>query len=157
MSRRLTRWVTCLIATAILAVATACGADPAPDVAVPQLGTTSSRVDDAIAAQDWEKARRELQTLIAQTAAGANSGKLTQEQANRIQSAAARLLAELPNSPPKPSPSPTPSQSRSPSKQADNQAEQSENKRKNAEKKSNEAEEERKQQTERRGRGKGNE
>jgi len=155
MSRRLTRWVTGVMATLILVVAAACGAEPAPDAAVPQLGTTLSRVDDAIVARDWESARRELQTLVAQTAAGADSGKLTQEQAERIQSAAARLLAELPDSPPPPSLSPTPSQSDTTSKEAEGQAEKSEEDRKKAEEKRKEAEEKRKEAEEKRKQEKG--
>lgn len=105
MSRRSVRWATPSVVGAILLTTGGCGGDPAPDVAVPRLETTLSRVDESIAGENWERARQAVQRLISQTEAALEAGTLTQQQADRIQAAAARLLSELPAPPPQ---SPTP-------------------------------------------------
>jgi hypothetical protein len=113
MSRSVARRTTSWVAAATLALTGACGDDLAPDAAVPALGKTLSRVDDSISDRNWEHARRQLQNLVAQTEDAANAGTLTQQQADRIQAAVARLLSELPDPPAQPTPaSPTPTEPR---------------------------------------------
>lgn len=97
MSRRTMRWATSLVAATVLVTTGGCGQEPAPDAAVPQLETALSRVDESIAGKNWERARQAVQKLISQTGAALEAGTLTQEQADRIQAAAARLLSELPD------------------------------------------------------------
>lgn len=77
MSRPSVRWATSLVLGAILLTTGGCGAETAPDVAVPRLETTLSRVDESIAGEDWERARQAVQRLISQTEAALEAGALT--------------------------------------------------------------------------------
>ncbi|MFC8504188.1 hypothetical protein ACFUC1_17650 [Pedococcus sp. NPDC057267] len=98
---------TSLIA-AIVLVAGACSAKPTPDAAVPRLKSTLSRVDASLASGNYTLARTTLTSLIAQTQTALQDGKLSQEQADRIQAAAGRLLSQLPDPPTHTPPSTTP-------------------------------------------------
>jgi outer membrane biosynthesis protein TonB len=127
MSRSLARRTTWCVAAATLALTGSCSDDLPPDAAVPGLGKTLSRVDDSIANRSWDHARRQLQNLIAQSENAANTGTLTQQQADRIQAAVARLLSELPDPPAQPTPpSPTPQEPGTGSNSTDDEKEDDE-------------------------------
>lgn len=106
-TQRTRRWATTFLFATLVLTTGACGEEPASDTSVPRLEMTLSRVDDSLANRNWEATRTALQTLIAQAQGALEDGTLGQEQADRIQAAAARLLSELPN-PPTQSPSPSP-------------------------------------------------
>jgi hypothetical protein len=91
-------------AAGLLAAMTGCGSATPPGEAVPGLRTQLSRVDAALADREYTQARRALDALTRETAAARDAGRLTDEQANRILAAAARLAADLPAQAPVPHP-----------------------------------------------------
>lgn len=99
-----THWATSLVVGVLLVATGGCGEEPSPKTAVPHLESALSRVDESIMRRNWERTRKAVQRLIVQAGAAREAGTLTQEQADRIQAAAARLLSELPEPPPPPPP-----------------------------------------------------
>ena len=115
-----------LVALALSAVLLAgCGSDSSPADAAPELADQLARVDRAVAAGDEARIRERVESLVAATEAARDSGRLDDEQADRILTAADALIARLPaeEPPPKPSPSPT-SSSPTPSPTPDEGAEE---------------------------------
>lgn len=134
MLRRAPRWVASLGAATLLVTTGGCGKEPAPDAAVPQLATALSRVDESISGKNWERARQELQNIISRTGMALEAGTLTKQQADRIQAAAARLLAELPDPPPQiPPPPPASPDPPTTSDEAEDSEEEAEERREDAE------------------------
>ena len=81
----------------VLLLLSGCGGDtPTPAEAVPELADTLSSLDDALADRRYAKARRVLNTLVQTTVDAREAGELAPEQADRVLSAAARLLSALP-------------------------------------------------------------
>lgn len=115
-----------LVALALSAVLlVGCGSDSSPADAAPELADQLARVDRAVAAGDEARIRDRVESLVAATEAARDSGRLDDEQADRILTAADALIARLPaeEPPPKPSPSPT-SSSPTPSPTPDEEAEE---------------------------------
>lgn len=115
-----------LVALALSAVLLAgCGGESSPADAAPELADQLARVDRAVTAGDEARIRDRVESLVAATEAARDSGRLDDEQADRILTAADALIARLPaeEPPPKPSPSPT-SSSPTPSPTPDEEAEE---------------------------------
>ena len=116
---------------AALALVTGCGGSSAPSDAVPALGTSLERVDDAIVEGRYDEARSELDELVATTNAAREDGDLERSEADRILAAAAQVKSALPAEPaepaeepadepaeePAPSEEPTPTESESESEE----------------------------------------
>jgi hypothetical protein len=99
-----------LAALALAAVLTAgCGSDSTPADAAPELAEQLARVDRAVATGEERQIRERVEALVAATEAARDSGRLDDEQADRILAAAEALLRRLPAEelPPEPSPSPS--------------------------------------------------
>ena len=81
----------------VLLLLSGCGSDTTtPAEAVPELADTLSSVDGALADHRFAAARRSLNTLVQTTVDAREAGELEPEQADRVLSAAARLLSALP-------------------------------------------------------------
>ena len=84
-------------ACAVLMLLSGCGGDPpTPADAVPELAETLSSIDDALADHRYAKARGSLKQLVQTTVDAREAGELEPDQADRVLSAAARLLSALP-------------------------------------------------------------
>jgi hypothetical protein len=100
---RMTEWMRRRLAAAALVLAVspallACGGDEsAPSEQVPALGRHLAEVDAAIEAGDHAKARAAVKELVAQAAQAQVDGKLSDEQAQRIVTAARSVLENLPD------------------------------------------------------------
>jgi hypothetical protein len=85
----------------VLALAPAlvsCGGDEAaPSEQVPALGKHLEEVDAAVEAGDHAKARAAVKELVAETARAQVDGELSDEQAQRIVTAARSVLENLPD------------------------------------------------------------
>lgn len=98
-----------LVALALTAVlAAGCGGEATPADAAPELAEQLTRVDRAVAAGDGAQIREQVEALVAATEAARDSGRLDDEQADRILAAADALLQRLPAEEPVPKPSPSP-------------------------------------------------
>lgn len=76
---------------------TSCGADEAaPSDRVPALGTQLEKIDEAVGAGDYDKARAAVKDLVTQVAQAQVDGQLSDEQAQRIVAAARSVLEGLP-------------------------------------------------------------
>ncbi len=118
-----------LVALALAAVLLAgCGGESSPADAAPELADQLARVDRAVAAGDEARIRDRVESLVAATEAARDSGRLDDEQADRILTAADALIARLPaeEPPPKPSPSPPSSSPPTTSPTPDEEAEEDE-------------------------------
>ena len=120
-----------LVALALSAVLLAgCGGESTPADAAPELADQLARVDRAVAAGDEARIRDGVESLVAATEAARDSGRLDDEQADRILAAADALMARLPaeEPPPKPSPSPAspspPTTSPTPDEEAEEEQEE---------------------------------
>ncbi|HEU5454546.1 MAG TPA: hypothetical protein VFU85_02550 [Nocardioides sp.] len=115
-----------LVALALSAVLLAgCGGESSPADAAPELADQLARVDRAVAAGDEARIRDRVESLVAATEAARDSGRLDDEQADRILTAADALIARLPAEEPRPKPSPSPtSSSPTPSPTPDEEAEE---------------------------------
>lgn len=101
------RFLAALVLGSLVLLSTAaCGEETAPADRVPELATLLDQVDEAVAAGDDDAARRSLEDLIAATEDARDSGELDDAEADRIVSAADRVLEGLPE-PPAEEPSPT--------------------------------------------------
>ncbi len=101
-----------LAALALAAVLTAgCGSGDTPADAAPELAEQLARVDRAVATGEERQIRERVEALVAATEAALESGRLDDEQADRILAAAEALLRRLPAEEPAPEPSPSPSTS----------------------------------------------
>jgi hypothetical protein len=101
-----------LAALALAAVLTAgCGSNSTPADAAPGLAEQLARVDRAVATGEDQQIRERVEALVAATEAARDSGRLDDEQADRILAAAEALLRRLPAEEPPPEPSPSPSTS----------------------------------------------
>ena len=77
----------------------ACGSsDEPPGEAVPALATTLTAVESALGDGDNVKAEALLNKLVASTERNREAGKISEEEADRILAAIARLTAALPES-----------------------------------------------------------
>ena len=101
--RHATRWVSILALTAVLAAG--CGQDT-PSEAAPELARQLAQVDRAVTTGDEARIRERVESLVSATEAARDTGRLDEEQADRILSAADALLARLPDGAPPPTPSP---------------------------------------------------
>lgn len=115
-----------LVALALSAVLLAgCAGESSPADAAPELADQLARVDRAVAAGDEARIRDRVESLVAATEAARDSGRLDDEQADRILTAADALIARLPAQEPRPKPSPSPtSSSPTPSPTPDEEAEE---------------------------------
>lgn len=89
---------------------TGCAGDTSPGEAVPALRQALSRVDEAVAAERYGRARAELTALVRQTVEAQEAGRISDEDAARILAAAAQLSASLPESSPTPTVTASPGQ-----------------------------------------------
>ena len=95
-----------LAALTLAAVLTAgCGSDSTPADAAPELAEQLARVDRAVATGEEQQIRERVEALVAATEAARESGRLDDEQADRILAAADALLRRLPAEEPAPEPS----------------------------------------------------
>lgn len=119
-----------LVAVALAAILLAgCGGESSPADAAPALADQLAGVDRAVAAGDEERIRDRVESLVAATEAARDSGRLDDEQADRILAAADALIARLPTEDPPPKPSPSspsssPSSSPTPSPTPDEEADE---------------------------------
>jgi len=98
-----------LVALALSAVLLAgCGGESAPADAAPELADQLARVDRAVATGDEARIRERVESLVAATEAARDSGRLDDEQADRILAAADAMLGRLPTEEPPPEGSPSP-------------------------------------------------
>jgi hypothetical protein len=98
-----------LALTAVLAAG--CGGDSTPADAAPELAEQLARVDRAVTTGDEARIRERVESLVAATEAARDAGRIDDEQADRILTAADALLGRLPaeepaSEPPSPPPSP---------------------------------------------------
>jgi hypothetical protein len=99
------RRLAALALTAVLAAG--CGGDSTPAEAAPELAEQLARVDRAVTTGDEARIRERVESLVAATEAARDAGRIDDEQADRILTAADALLARLPaEEPPSESPSP---------------------------------------------------
>ncbi len=97
-----------LTAVALLVTA-GCGSETSPADDVPALTASLDRVDDAIAAEEYDAARDAVAALTEIATRAEEAGTLDADQADRIVSAAEELLAALPGAETPPSePEPDP-------------------------------------------------
>jgi len=100
---RTTDWMRRRTAAAVLVLTlapalVACGGDEAvPSEQVPALGKHLEAVDEAIGAGDHAEARAAVKELVAEAARAQVDGELSDEQAQRIVSAARSVLENLPD------------------------------------------------------------
>lgn len=92
-----TRRTASLLAALLLGlVLGACSDEAPPGERAPALAERLDKVDEAVAEEDYEKARREVEDLVGETAKAQVNGDITDEQAKRILEAARDVLEELP-------------------------------------------------------------
>jgi outer membrane biosynthesis protein TonB len=84
------------VTAVMLVLVSGCGGSSAPSDAVPALGTSLDRVDDAIVEGRYDDARGELDELVATTTNARDDGDLERSEADRILAAAATLMSALP-------------------------------------------------------------
>lgn len=97
-------------AALVLSLVAGCGGEePQPSAAdqVPALSTQLERIDTALAAKRYERARDLLEQLTRTTIEARESGDLDGATADRVLAAASRLLAALPEPEPEPVPTTT--------------------------------------------------
>ncbi len=95
LGRRAAATVLALLITPVLV---ACGgAESAPSEQVPALGKQLERVDEAVEAGDYSRARAAVKDLVARVAQAQVDGELSDEQAQRIVTAARSVLESLPD------------------------------------------------------------
>jgi ribosomal protein S20 len=75
-----------------------CGSDEPPGKAVPALSDRLDKVDAAIQAGDYDKARAAVHQLVSDTAHAEVDGDISSDQADRILESARSVLAALPES-----------------------------------------------------------
>lgn len=86
-----------LLAAVVLGLAlAACSEETPPDEQAPALAERLDKVDEAVAEEDYDKARREVEELVGETAKAQVKGDISDEQAQRILEAARDVLEELP-------------------------------------------------------------
>lgn len=86
-----------LLATVVLGLAlTACSEETPAGELSPALAERLDQVDEAVAEEDYDKARREVEELVGETAKAQVKGDISDEQAQRILEAAREVLEELP-------------------------------------------------------------
>lgn len=73
-----------------------CGSSSAPSDAVPALGDSLDRVDDAIVDGRYDDARTELDELVGTTTSAREAGDLESSEAERILASAAEVMSALP-------------------------------------------------------------
>ena len=103
---------------AVLVLLAGCGGSSAPSDAVPALGTSLERVDDAIVEGRYDDARSELDELVANTTAARDDGDLEGAEADRILAAAAQVMSALPAEPAEEAEDPPPAEEPSPTEEA---------------------------------------
>jgi hypothetical protein len=92
----------------VLLFAASCGSHTTPGDAAPELATRLEKIDSAIAAGDYDRARTAVTALVMATGKAEDAGDITGDQADQILAATAELLAQLPpTSPTEPSASDT--------------------------------------------------
>ncbi|GAA3808661.1 hypothetical protein [Nocardioides panacisoli] len=85
------------VAAAVLAVGPAgCSSDEPPGTAVPALSDRLDKVDAAIEAGDYDRAREAVHQLVADTAHAEVDGDISSDQADRILESAKSVLAAMP-------------------------------------------------------------
>jgi hypothetical protein len=72
------------LAAAILIAIASCGSTAPPGELAPALRTQLAQIDDALANQDYARARQSLDGLVEQTTQARNSNRITVEQADRV-------------------------------------------------------------------------
>ena len=99
------------LAAIVLLLASGCGSETSPADDVPALASSLDRVDEAIAAGEYDAARDAVARLTDVATRAEAAGDLDAAQADRIVAAAEALLAALPDPeapPSEPTPDPTP-------------------------------------------------
>jgi len=85
------------VAAAVLVVTAAgCSSDEPPGKAVPALSDRLDKVDAAIAAGDYDKARAAVHQLVSDAAHAEVDGDISSDQADRILESAKSVLAAMP-------------------------------------------------------------
>jgi dTMP kinase len=98
------------LALTVVLFAAGCGGEAAPADAAPELAEQLALVDRAVVAGDEAQIRERVESLVAATEAARDAGRVDDEQADRIMTAAEALLARVPaEEPTSESPSPPPS------------------------------------------------
>ena len=91
------RGIAISIAGAVLVVSAAgCSSEEPPGKAVPGLSDRLDKVDAAIAAGDYDKARAAVHQLVSDTAHAEVDGDISSDQADRILESAKSVLAAWP-------------------------------------------------------------
>lgn len=91
------RAVAAVLVLALTPALMSCGGDEAvPSEQVPALGKHLEEVDAAVGAGDYAEARAAVKELVAETARAQVDGELSDEQAQRIVTAARSVLENLP-------------------------------------------------------------
>ena len=103
------RRLAALALTAVLAAG--CGGDSTPADAAPELAEQLERVDRAVTTGDEARIRERVESLVAATEAARDAGRIDDEQADRILTAADALLGRLPAEEPSPKPPSPPTSS----------------------------------------------
>lgn len=85
-----------LLTAGALLITSGCGSGTSPADDVPALATSLDRVDEAIAAEDYDAARDAVAELTEVATRAEEDGDLDADQADRIVSAAESLVAALP-------------------------------------------------------------
>ena len=98
----MSRWRRCaaglLLSAALATGLTACGEEESPpSEQVPALGRHLDKVDEAVDAGQYERARAAVEDLVATTAQAEVTGELSSEQADAIFAAARSVLENLPS------------------------------------------------------------
>ncbi|HXH80165.1 hypothetical protein [Nocardioides sp.] len=87
-----------LLAAALATGPTACGKEESPpSEQVPALARQLDKVDEAVEAGQYERARAAVEELVATTAQAQVTGELSSEQAERIFASAQSVLENLPS------------------------------------------------------------
>ncbi len=103
------RRLAALALTAVLAAG--CGGNSTPADAAPELAEQLERVDRAVTTGDEARIRERVESLVAATEAARDAGRIDDEQADRILTAADALLGRLPAEEPSPKPPSPPTSS----------------------------------------------
>lgn len=127
----------------IAVLLTGCSGSNAPSDAVPELKTRLSAIDDALASEDYERARQQIARLVDATIDARREGELDSARAEPILAAAASLATALPVSREEPPPAePDPAEPESDSEDGED-SEEREKQQKELEKKRKELEKKR--------------
>lgn len=101
------RRVAVLVPALLVVLLSGCGTTPTPDAVTP-LSVRLAQIDESLAANRFEEARRDLTALAAQTKAARDGGEISASRADAILDAIVALRSALPAPPSTPAATPTP-------------------------------------------------